>query len=364
MRRIKNKYHLVLLILSPLIIVLCLMFGFSVSTYIKTKPLIPINPKNSFRIKEVNSKTKYNIQDSQKTLDNINGFVTPTIVPTIIVNTTNIGKITETDFASKIILNDPAKTLTALKDYVTVRGVIVTDITNITFNSGVFKVYYHLNSSQVKPILSVTQTIGGFAYASNRPTFKVKTNINKILPSKIDGSNYGDYLEVIDRSSSLITEDLEFLGDDIDGSLIINGSYYNTSFHGEGASTTACSFSFKGFGITPPVKKTGPNIVLIASVASAGAVLLIFLIVAICLILKRRRINRNDRDISSIKIRKGEDREIEEIMKRASYNKSRIYRATPNSTPTRRTEIDPTKRLTSKYEAHEDVPEHPKTSKL
>ncbi len=184
-----------------------------------------------------------------KTIDSfVSGFATKVAAPIITINQTNISKITENDFKKKIVANDPSKTLKNLKDYVTVSGIAIGAIKNISYTSSGkknFIVSYHANTWSGSATNDATHEISGFVTSMPAPTISVNNAGKKVLPSILNVNNYTQYLSV--GTNGTISSIVSFSPNDATGHLDFRIKFYTTSFHGSGAPTDFYTYLLDGF---------------------------------------------------------------------------------------------------------------------
>ncbi len=105
-----------------------------------------------------------------------------------------------------------------------------------------------------------TYNLSNFAKSNSYPNFIAKSNIPEILPSKINASNYTNYLNFNGPSSEKGINNFE--ADDIKGTLDVEVEYFTTSFHGKGAASKTHTYHFLGFAtrVTPTMTLNQSNI--------------------------------------------------------------------------------------------------------
>ncbi len=151
------------------------------------------------------------------------------------------------------------------------------DITGKLTVSGVY--YTTNNKTSSAPTDNFSYDSSDFAHTSIVPSLNVKSVASKVAPSTINSTNFNQYFDIEDPDKALISSSLKFGGNDAKGTLTITGSYYVTSYHKAGATTTKYEpASFSGFSFKDSNGKGGKgrsnNTAVIASVCIVILVLL------------------------------------------------------------------------------------------
>ncbi len=184
----------------------------------------------------------------------VRGFASKVAAPTISTTQGNIAKITEGDFESKIVANNPSKTIDNLKGYVSVTGIAMNAITNISYANKTLTVTYHENTWSGSAPKNQNHGISGFAKVVNAPTIEVnKDNIATITdtvfaqlivpnnPSQtLDKDHLGPYV-TINGTPKAEMIDISFASDSL--KIKYHENTYATS------TPASKSFDIKGFAI-------------------------------------------------------------------------------------------------------------------